>query len=261
MALDLNFAPFSGVGITTIYKRSTVTGLPSGGGFDLGEVSKLDIGGNAPKVELNTSRSADRGVAFSMAQSKSGTVAIEMRTLDDYVLSLLTNGTWTEANASAAVPGWTAPNNLVAGQTIKLPHQNVSVAANGVTDSASTPAPLTAGTHYDLDAVGGTIKLTGDLSGFTQPFKVDYTPGAVRILGGLKAVDEDFILHFNGTNAHNGERVVLEVYRFRPAPEGAISMIQTEYGTFQLAGSIQKDETKSASSAGGQYYKIVKPGA
>ena len=257
MALDyVNYKPFSGVGIVSLYKRDTVTGLPSSGGFDFGETSKLDLTNNSPKLEMNTSRSADRGVAFSMAQSKTGSLALEVKTLSDPMFALLTGGSWTEAAASSAVVGWTAPASLLVGQIIKLPHQNVSSVA--VKDSAGSPATLNPA-DYEVDLVGGTIKLK-NLGSYTQPLKVDYTPGAVKILGALKAADEDFILHFNGTNAQDGSRAILEVYRFRLAPEGAIGLINTEYGTYQINGSIQKDETKSASSAGGQYYKLVFPG-
>lgn len=259
MALDyVTYAPFSGVGIVSLYKRDAVTGLPSAGGFDFGETSKLDLTNQSPKLEMNTSRSADRGVAFSMAQSKTGSLAIEVRTLSEPMLALLTGGVWTETAAASAVVGWEAPDNLLVGQIIKLPVQNVSAVA--VKDSAGSPATLVAGTDYELDAVGGTIKLKS-LGSYTQPFTVDYTPGAVKTLGALKAADEDFILHFNGTNAQDNSRVVLEVYRFRLAPEGAIGLINTEYGTYQINGSIQKDETKSPSAAGGQYYKLVKQGA
>lgn len=253
----LNYKPFSGVGIVTMFPRDETTGLPSGGGFDFGESSKLDITNNSPKVEMNTSRTADRGVAFSMAQSKTGQVAITVKTLSDPMLALLTGGTWTLAAASAAVPGWTAPTGLVVGQVIKLPAQNVSAVT--VKDSAGSPITLVAGTDYEIDLVAGTIKLK-TIAG-TQPYKVDYTPGAVAILGGLKAADADFIIQFAGTNAHDGSRGVLEVYKFRPAPEGAISFIGTEYGEYQINGSIQKDTTKSASSAGGQYYKWVRADA
>lgn len=259
MALDyVNFKPLSGVGIVSLYPRDVNTGLPNGGGFDFGESSKLDISFAVPKLEMNTSRTPDRGVAFSMAQSKTGQVAIAVKTISDPMMALLFGATWTEAAASSAVVDWAAPTGLVAGQMIKLPTQNVSAVV--VTDSAGSPATLVVDTHYTIDLVGGTIKLKS-VAGFTQPFKVDYTPGALKIAGGLKAADADYVLHFDGVNAYDSSRLIAEVYKFRPSPEGTISLISTEYGEYQVNGSIQKDETKSAASAGGQYYKIVLPGA
>lgn len=256
MALDYGFKPFSGVGIVNFFER-----LPNGqagAGYDMGETSTLNITNNSPRVELNTSRSPDRGVAFSMAQNKTGQVSIEMRTLTDFVQALIASGTWTEVAASAAVEGWVAPTGLVALQVIKLPSHNVSAVV--VEDSSGAPKTLPAG-QYELDAVGGTIKLLDIETGgpYVQPFKVDYTPGAVKVLGGMKATDKEYIIHFNGTNAHDGSRKIVEVYRFRPAPEGEQQLIMTEYGTYRLNGSIQRDETRLASSAGGQYYAIIEP--
>ena len=257
MALDRTFKPFSGVGIITLAPRDALTGLPNGGAIDLGEGSKLSLSQQSPKLELNTSRSSDRGVAFTMAQSRSGDVAIELRTLSDPVLALLTQGAWTETAAGAAVVGWTAPTGLTVGEVIQLPAQNLSAVV--VKDSAGSPATVPI-TKYDLDAAAGTIKLL-DVTGYTQPFKVDYTPGAIKTLGAFKAPTQDFVMRFAGTNSYDGERVTVEVYKFRFAAEGELALIETEFGTYQLNGSIQKDETKAANSAGGQYYKMVKAGA
>ena len=261
MALDLNFKPFSGVGIVSLYRRNPATGLPSGGGMDLGETVKLDITNSAPKLEMNTSRSPDRGVAFSMAQNKSGNVTMTLKTVSDPVWALLTSGSWTESAGAAAVQGWTAPTGLAVGELLKLPHQNVSSVV--IKDSTGAPVTLQAGVHYQAGAdadMAGTYKLLS-LQGITQPLKVDYTPGAVKVLGGLKAPDEDWIVFFNGTNAYNNERHLMEIFKFRFSPDGAISMISDggQYPEFSISGSMQKDETKAVGSAGGQYYKMVSP--
>lgn len=256
MALDYTFAPWSGVGIMSLYPKDIATGLPSGGGFDLGEGSKLSINQQAPKLEMPTSRSADRGVAFSMAQSKAASVAIEVLTLSDPLKALLMSGVWTETAATAAVVGWVAPAGIVVNQIIKVPAQNISAVV--VKDSAGAPATVAAA-KYEIDLVGGTIKML-DIAGFTQPFKVDYTPGAIKTLGAFKAADADMILHFNGTNARDGKRGILEAYKFRPSAEGEVAWIMTEWGTYQINGSLQKDETKLSGSAGGQYYKWVEVG-
>ena len=260
MPLDLRYKPFSGVGIINFFRRDPVTGAIVGGGYDMGEAATLNIGQQAPRLEMNTSRSADRGVAFSMAQNKTGNVSIELRTINDFVQALLSSGQWTDVAASAAVEDWAAPTGLQALQVIKLPHQNVSLVT--VTDSAGSPVTLPAG-QYELDAVGGTIKLLDITTGgpYMQPFLVSYTPGAVKVMGAFKAPDEDFFIHFNGTNAYDGTRKIVEVYKFRFAAEGEQALISTEYGTYQLNGSIQKDETKQESAAGGQYYRIIEPAA
>ncbi len=260
MAMDLQFKPFSGVGILNFFHRHAVSGAIVGGGYDMGESSKLSIGNSAPKVEMKTSRVTSRGVAFSMAQEKASTLSIEVRTLNDFILGLLTSGSWTEQAGSAAVDGWAAPTGLVAQQVIKLPHQNVSGVS--VTDSSGSPKTLPP-SQYELDPMGGTIKLLDITTGapYVQPFLTDYTPGAIKVLGAFKAPDQDFTLHFNGTNAYDSSRVIVEVFKFRFAPEGELALIETEFGTYQLNGSIQLDETKASDAVGGQFYKLIKAGA
>lgn len=258
MPLDLTWQPFSGVGAVMFFERDGA-GLPLGG-FDLGEAPGFNITNNAPAVEMNTTRDVSRGTAFRMTQSKAAALSIELATLTDFNWQLLTSGVWTEAAAGAPVADWVAPSGLVVGQVIKVPAQNLS--AVSVVDSTGAPKTLPVG-QYELDAVGGTIRLLDITTGgpYVQPFKVSYTPGAIKTLGAFKASDKEYVVHFNGTNAVDGSRAIVEAYRFRFASEGQMAFKQTEFGTYQLNGSLLLDSTKLASSSGGQYYKLVKPGA
>lgn len=259
MGLDLIFKPFSGAGIVTMYQL--VSGVP-GAGFDLGEVPAFDINQSAPVLEMKTSRSSDRGVAFRQAQSKAANLSMTLNTITDYTLGLLTSGQWTETAATAAVTGWVAPAALVVGNVIRLPARNASAVA--VKDSTSgTPKTLTAGTNYELDPIAGTIVIKDITAGgaFVQPFKVDYTPGAVSTLGSFKAPDSDYLVLLNGTNAYDGSRVVLEVFKFRFAADGDSKWISEEFGQITLKGSILRDDARSSASAGGQYYSLTKAGS
>lgn len=258
MPLNLNYQPFSGVGIVTMYER--LTALTIGGGYDLGEAPVFKTSQTAPVAEMNTSRDSARGVAFRMAQSKGAGLEIQLRTLDDFTLGLLSSGSWSEAAASAAVVDWAAPTGLVAGQVIKLPAENVSAVT--VTDSTGSPITLPPA-QYELDAVAGTIKLLDITTGgpYVQPFKVDYTPGAVKVLGALKVPDKEYRVVLAGTNAYNGERGIFTGYRFRFAAEGDADWISEDYGTYTLRGSLLQDSARAAGSAGGQYYSWTKAGA
>lgn len=258
MALDyLNFAPWAGSGIVTFYP---LTAGVAGGGFDLGEAPVFKASQAAPSREINTSRSSDRGVAFRWAQSKSASLEIQLKTLSDFTRALLLSGSWTEAAAGTAVTGWVAPTGLQVGQVIKLPAENVS--AVSVVDSTGSPKTLAVG-QYSLDALAGTIKLLDITTGgpYVQPFKVNYTPGAIKTLGALKAPDQEFRVVMSGTNAVNGKQGVFVGYRFRGAAEGDADYISEEEGTFTIRGSLLKDETRLASSAGGQYYSWNESGA
>ncbi len=258
MPMDLNFKPFSGVGILTLYGRDPVTGLINTGGYDLGEPGAVEVTNNAPRVEMNTQRSPDRGVAFSWAGSKAASLSIRLRTVSDYIWTLLTGGVYTDVPAGSPVVNWTFPSGLQVGQVVKFPAMNIGSVT--VRDSTGSPVTAVAGTHYEMDLVAGTAKILS-LTGLTQPLKADYTPGAVKIIGALKAPDVDYTAVFNGTNSVDNSRVIGEFYRFRFAAEGGLALIQTEAGEYQLNGSLQKDETRLASSTGGQYYRLVQPAA
>jgi hypothetical protein len=255
MPLNLTYKPFSGVGAVSLFKRN-VDGS-AGGGYDLGEAPVFKTSSEIPVAEMKTSRDSARGTAFRMAQSKGVGLEIQLRTLDDYTLGLLTSGVWSDVAGGAAVNNWVAPNNLVVGQVIKLPARNVSTVS--VVDSSGSPKTLPPA-QYELDAVAGTIKLLDITAGgaYVQPFKVTYTPGAVKVLGGLKATDEELIVQLNGTNAYDGERVIFEGFRFRFAAEGDADWISEEFGTFTLRGSLLLDTTRTANSAGGQYFSMTK---
>lgn len=255
MALNLNYQPFSGVGIVALFTRNPDGS--AGAGFDLGEAPGFKTTQAAPVVEMNTSRDVSRGTAFRMAQSKAAGVEIRLKTLDDFSLSLLTSGVWADVAAGSAEPGFVAPAGLVAGNIIKLPHQNVSLVS--VVDSTGSPKTLPPA-QYEVDAVGGTVKLLNITAGapYAQPFKVAYTPGAVKVLGGLKAPEKDYIVQLNGTNAYNGERGIFQGYNFRLGAEGDADWISEEFGEYLLRGSLLLDATRTANSAGGQFYSWTK---
>lgn len=258
MSLDLTMKPFSGVGIVSIYPLTA--GVP-GVGTDLGEVPKFDVGQDAPVSEMKTSRDQSRGVAFRMAQSKAASLQLELNTLNDATQALLTSGVWTDVVAGSAVTNWPSPSGLVVGNLIRLPHRNVSAVT--VTDRTGSPKTLVAGTNYELDPVAGTLRLLDLTTGgaFVQPFDIDYTPGAVSVLGAFKAPDTDFLIQLNGTNAYNGDRVVLEGFKFRFAAQGTSSWISNDYGKWQFNGSLLLDTSRAANSVGGQFYSITKPSA
>lgn len=255
MALDLSFKPYSGVGIVTMYAYGAAVG------FDLGEAPVFKISQSSPTDEMKTSRDVSRGVAYRLAQSKGASLEIGLNTLSDYTQGLLTSGTWSEQAAGSAVPAFVLPIGVQVGQVIKLPAENVSAVT--VTDSTpATPKTLDAD-NYELDAFAGTIAIKDltDGGAFVQPLKVAYTPGAVKVLGAFKAPDADFRVVLNGTNAYNGARDLVNVFKFRFAADGDSDWISESYGKWTLKGSVLIDQSRSAASAGGQYYSVTKPGA
>ena len=256
MPMNHNFAPFSGVGIVTVHER-TAAGL-AGAGYDLGETPSFKLNATQQRAEMKTSRDASRGVAYQLSGQAGGSLEIKVATLTDSMLSLLTQGVWTDSAAGAAVVGWVAPTVEV-GQVIALPSGNVSGVV--VKDSTGTPKTLAPGKNYTLDAFAGTITITGLTTDgpFVQPLKVDYTPGEIRTMGSLKAVNKDWWVKLAGTNAYNGERMLLDTFRVNFAADGDSTWIQEGYGEWVLKGSIIRDSLKAETAPGGQYYAIRRP--
>lgn len=255
MPLDRTYKPYSGVGVISIHSR-TAAGLP-GVGEDMGETPSFKINVNQPQAEMKTFRDRSRGVAFRMAQAASGTVELTLATLSDQVLQLLTDGTWTDTAAGAAVAGQVLPAVEV-GQVLPLGPGNIS----GLTlaDSTATPKTLVNGVNYTADLFAGTITILDLTTGgpFVQSLRASYTPGAIRTLGALKAANTEWWLKFSGTNAYDGSRGLVDAYRVQFGSDGDTQWIQEGYGSYTLKGAILRDTTKLATSPGGQYYAIRK---
>jgi hypothetical protein len=87
---------------------------------------------------------------------------------------------------------------------------------------------------------------------------VSATPGTLSVISGLQAADKDWFVTLAATNAYNGERHLVEAYKWRFSPDGEQTLIQDEYGQWVLSGAIERDDTKAANAVGGQYYRIVR---
>lgn len=254
MALDhLKFAPFSGVGVVSAFKRNPTSGAIDSAGYDFGESTTFKIKRAGAPVEMNTSRTTDRGVAYRMPGTSKVSAEIKFKTLPPFVEALMSRGTWTEQSAGNAVVGWTAPV-LEVGQVIFLPVRNVSAVV--VKDSGSKTLPPS---QYVLDPVGGTIRPTDLSTGgpYVQPLKVDYTPGAVKVMSALAgSVADEYLLQFNGINAYDETRKAVSAWRCRFNFEGEQDFIMEQYGEYTLMADLLKDENRLASAVGGQYYAI-----
>jgi hypothetical protein len=255
MPQNLVFQPYSGVGIVTVYERDAA-GV-RGKGFDMGEVNPFSITVEAPRLEMNTSRSVDRGLAFSMPQSRIGRLSMTVKTLTDFSRMLLNLGTFTDAAAGAAIVNFFLPTPLSVGHVVKVPGENLSAVT--VVDSTGSPKTLPPA-QYELDPLAGTIRLLDITTGgpYVQPFKVSATPGTLSVISGLQAADKDWYVVLSAVNAYNGEKSMVEAFKWRFSPDGDQTLIQDEYGQWTLAGTIERDDTKLANAVGGQYYRIVR---
>lgn len=247
---------FSGQGKVSIGTR-LVSGLPGPMRW-LGNASVFKCAQAVETVERKESYSGNRLPFRKMTKSQSGTVNI---TFDEFSAK---NMEWAllavnnQVAAGSAVVGWVAPTGFVVGDTMLLPSKNVSAVV--VKDSTGSPKTLPAG-QYTLDAFAGSITLNDITTGgpYVQPFKVDYTPGAVQVLGAFQLVSTEVYVRMDGINTDDGSRVIVDCFRTRLSPSKDMSFINDDYNDFELEGALLADLTRTTGQVGGQFYSLTLP--
>jgi hypothetical protein len=156
------------------------------------------------------------------------------------------------------VTNFNFPTGAVVGDSLILPAKNVSAVT--VRDSTGSPKTLPGG-QYELDAFAGSITLNDLTTGgpYVQPFKADYTPGAVNVIGAFKLLATEVYIRMDGVNTDDNSRVICDVFRTRLSPSRQMDLINNDFNDFEVAGSVLADLTRSASSAGGQFYSLTLP--
>ncbi|GAB1388993.1 hypothetical protein MASR1M6_11740 [Rubrivivax sp.] len=245
---------FSGQGKVFIGPRLS-TGLPGVLRW-LGNCSVFRLSQNEDTVERKESYTGNRLPNRRMTRGRGGelTITFDEWTKEGAAWAML--GASTEVAGGAAVVGWAAPPGFTRGDTIVLPHKNVSGVA--VKDSTGSPKTLPAG-QYTVDLFAGTITLDDITAGgpYVQPFKVDYTPGAVTVIGGFKLLAPEVYVRLDGINTDDNSRCILDVFRARLSPARQVDFISDDFADFELSGATLADDKRAAGSAGGQFYSIT----
>lgn len=247
---------FSGQGKVLVGTR-LITGLPGPMRW-LGNASVFRCAQNEDTVERKESYSGNRLPNRRMTKGRGGEVTITFDEFSKESMAWALLAVNTPVAAGSAVSGWTAPTGFVQGDTILLPHKNVSAVV--VKDSSGSPKTLPAG-QYTLDAFAGSIQLNDITAGgpYVQPFKVDYTPGAVNVLGAFQLVSTEVYVRMDGINTDDGSRAIVDCYRARLSPAKQVDFINDDFNDFELTGSLLADLTRTASAAGGQFYSVTLP--
>ena len=139
-----------------------------------GNVAELKLSLKTDVLEHYESQTGQRSLDHRMVKQKSATVnlTIEEFTKENLALALYGNHVTGSTGTVTFEPiGGAAP---VVGDRYFFAHPKVSALV--VTDSAGTPATLTAGTHYTADTDFGALQFL-DITGFTAPFKAAYSYG------------------------------------------------------------------------------------
>lgn len=223
----------------------------------LGNASKCSLTVEEDSEERNESYSGNRLPHRKLTRGRKGTLSIILDEFSNDNMALGLVASVTTVAAAGAIAGYTFPVGAKVGNILAVPHKNLSAVA--VKDSAGAPVTLALGVNYTLDAFAGTAELIDITTGgpFTQPFKMDFTPGAYTKIGALNQASQDLYVRFDGINTDDGSRIIADIYRTRLKPVKELPFITDNYVDFEIEGTVLNDATKSASSADGQFFSLV----
>mgnify|MGYP001229641497 CR=1 FL=1 len=247
---------FSGQGRVYLAARDPLSGNPLSLRW-VGNVPDLKISLKTETVEHKESYSGQRLTDLQLIKGKDGEFSCTLEDISLENLELSLYGT-TNSITAGTVTDEALPSGVAAGEVRLLAHQFIS--SVNVTDSAATPATLVAGTHYKVHAAQGAIEFL-NVTGFTQPFLVDYSHGSAKATAMFRSPQPEVWLRFDGVNTAAGNApVIVDLYRVAINPTKDLSLIGTDIQRFELDGRVLADTLRPADGALGQFGRIVMPG-
>ena len=228
-------------------------------GLYVGNCPELKFSSSAEKLKhiesMTGTNAQDREIITQLTMEMS----VTLESISDDVLALLV---WGTKNTIAAATGQSHffPSGILAGETHIIPNAwNISNAV--LKDSAGSPVTVDSA-DYTLDTDFGTIKFN-DVSGYTQPFELEFDKGAAVGVPLLKTTQPARFLRFEGKNLGNpglsyADTFIVELYNIGFDPPADMGFIGNEFAKFELKGSVNSDDTRSDDNALGAYGRIIK---
>lgn len=246
---------FIGRGVVSAAPVDATTGNPTGPYVDLGEVENFSPGSDIQTLEKRTSRDSSNALIARIETQINSKLSL---VLNEPVLAnlkhILRADTYTQA-ASAITGENLIATGIVANDVLytKFPIGSLSA----VKDSAGSPATLTNGTHYSVvDASYGKIKFL-NVTGFTQPFKVDYTPVAHSGVRTLMQSPSYYRVRIDGINLVDSLKFICEFYKVRLSPATEFPLIGTDFAQYTLEGAALLDSNKTSDAILGSYGRFI----
>jgi hypothetical protein len=244
---------FSGQGKVYVAERET-DGSAKAFRF-IGNVPALSVSLSLDKLEHKESTTGQRLKDLEIVREKNAEFQATVEEWNIENLSMAFYGVKAAVTGSSILNEET-PSGIVAGDFVRTRYADISSVV--ITDSAGSPATLTLGTHYRINsAKHGSIEFL-NVTGFTQPFEIDYTYAAQSNLPLFTESGKDFWVRFEGLNTADSDREVLvELYKVRIDPTTEFPMINDELLQFELGGAVLDDDTKDADALLGRFGRIV----
>jgi hypothetical protein len=116
-------------------------------------------------------------------------------------------------------------------------------------------------TKYDVDASG--VITFSDVTGMTGPITADYTNAASRQVGLFKTAPTEKHVRVDGFNTATTitggdfQRFAFEAFKTRFSPFESLGLINDEFVSLVLHGSVLADPFKSAAANTGQFMRMI----
>lgn len=232
--------------------RNTGTGKP-GALTWLGNVSKFDISLTPDISDKYESFSGNRLLYGRLVKSKKGDVSM---TVDEFKLESLLLALYAASSTTISgttVTGETFPTAMTVGQSARLAHDFASAVT--IHDSTGgTPLVLVAGTDYTVN--GSTITIN-NLGSYVQPFVANYTYAAAEQVAMLSsATPPERYIVFDGVDTNTGYKVSVDLFRVQFVPAKTLSLIDSDWGTFDLDGACLYDSVNATNANYGGFGRI-----
>lgn len=224
----------------------------------VGNVPSFEVSLETDVVEHKESYSGQRQIDLRFNRQNTAKVQVTLEDWDKDNLKLMLYGD-SQVVTGASVTNELTATGITAGGIYKTANMGISTVT--ITDSASSPVTLVAGTNYTVtDATAGLITFT-NVGTYTQPFKVNYTFAANEIVRMFTQGLTDIGLLFYGINTTNSavsnKPFIVELYRTSFSPTKSLSLIGDDVAKFELDGTVLYDDTKASNGLLGGFGRII----
>lgn len=252
---------YYGQGRVSLALRDASTGAP--GPYQwIGDVSALTLKYTSDKVEHKESYSGQRGLVRSFPVGAALEIDMTLHQFDSANLARVLRSTVVSTEAGTVSAETLGDADTAVGDELYLANPGASSVV--ITDSASSsPATLTAGTDYELDADFGRLTVL-NVTGFTLPLKAAYSYKARSAVGMLTQGQSNFALKYEGVNLAEGNAsVITDIFKLAPDIVQQLDLITSgnDVAPLSVTGAGLLDSSKSASGALGQFGSITQVAA
>lgn len=221
----------------------------------LGNVSKLDLTQAVENLEKKSAMTGARGLLKRVVIGSTSELSLTMDEFERENVALGLLGSTAAFSQSSS----TATDQAITGTVKKgqwLDTGKLKITVTGVKKSPSTALVL--GTDYEVDSDSGMIRILPGSSTVADGDSLLWSGSIPAITSNqINALANSRIegaLRYRSASDAVGPRYMVDFWNISITPDGALSLLGTEFGEITLKGAVQEDTTKTI---GNRYFQMV----